>query len=583
MKNLSRIIMVAALLGGTLLLGSCTKSEFGQAGKLIQFGARADGASTKTAYAGKDNDAEGIEPIWWMQDDEVVIASPQAVVTNSNGKHQSTYKFKAYTSDNSHASVVNKGSNGLAWLDEDPDGGYDFYAVYGEGISVSGENEGMVNGTIPSPQRVEAHKYDATKTGSGSAASWYYVGENNQYTVYEPEMKYALMTAATTGVKSTDNPVSLTFKPAFTAFEFTFESADPSVTINLSEFRMESVEKDADGNTYPSARTALSGTFTGAAGSRAFTPGTNAGYSVALSNVSDLGEIKSGAGKSFTIFAMPQNLTNLVVYFTDKDADGTSRTRSLRLNYSDKKNDQGGYINGENHGKPLTFQAGHKYRIRGLKLPGNQYQFFLTLDGVVQNWDVVKDADGNDYLPSVFTDQIQTTALTFDKSAYEMTDEYYNSDITASHTSKNNNYRTGAPVGDGRWQVRRLNTKDQYDCFTVTFRPTAPLGGYWRLDLHDNIFFDVYLVEKDGEFQEKETLYESGTPGRIMNQTVTLRVKPVWSNILDEQYASTDIGLYFDCYFSTTIDFDQILDANTEFQDIHGNGTYSYWLLTVDR
>lgn len=357
MKNLSRIMMFAALLGATLSLGSCKKSEFGQAGQLIRFGARSAGASTKTAYAGKDNDtkdndANEIEPIWWMQNDEVVIASPQAVVTNSNGKHQSTYKFKAYTSDNSHASVVNKGSNGLAWLDEDPDGGYDFYAVYGEGMSVGSAEgkEGLVMGQIPANQTVDGHEYSATQTAT---ADWYYVDENNKYTVYEPEMKFALMTAATTGVKSTANPVNLTFYPAFTAFEFTFESADPSVKIKLTDFKMESVEKDADGNVYQSDRTALSGSFNGKAGARAFSPENNASYSVALSNAGVLGEITSVAGKSFTIFAMPQNLTNLKVYFTD-EADGVKRSRTLYLN--DKK------------GKPLTFLAGHKYRIRGLKM-----------------------------------------------------------------------------------------------------------------------------------------------------------------------------------------------------------------------
>ena len=37
-----------------------------------------------------------------------------------------------------------------------------------------------------------------------------------------------------------------------------------------------------------------------------------------------------------------------------------------------------------------------------------------------------------------------------------------------------------------------------------------------------------------------------------------------------------------DCYFYTNVDSDP-LNANTEFQDIHRNGTYSYWLLTVAR
>lgn len=561
MKNLSRIIMVAALLGGTLLLGSCTKSEFGQAGKLIQFGARADGASTKTAYAGKDNDASGIEPIWWMANDEVTIASPQAVVTNSNGEHQSTYKFKAYTSDNSHASVVNKGSNGLAWLDEDPDGGYDFYAVYGEGMSVgvNSGNEGMVSGEIPTSQGISEHKYES----NGASANWYYVKEG-EYTVYEPDMNYALMTAAKHVASSTVKTVDLTFYPAFTAFEFTFESADETVDIDLDAFEITSTTD------------ALSGFFNGKAGNRVFSPVNTAPKSVSLSNPKEFGKVKKGEPKSFTIFAMPQNLTNLTIKF--KDAEGT---RILPLNYSNKKNEQGEYINGENHGQPLTFQSGHKYRIKGLKLPGNQYKFFLTLNGVVQEWDII-EAETN------FSEQIQCSALTFDESAIEMTQAYKD-----ANGGKTNHYSTvvegvAAPVGDGRWQVRTLNASDGYDWFRVSFTPTAPLGGYWRLDTHGNEFFTVYMLQDPDnplatELEDFDPV-ELPEYGRVMNQTVVLAVVPNWSVInapANSGLSSIDIGLYFDISFSTNVEFDPTLNANTEFQDIHGAGNFSYWLLTV--
>lgn len=546
MKNLTRIIMAAALLGGSFLLGSCTKNEFGQAGRLVRFGASADGASTKTAYAGKDNDASGIEPIWWMSTDEVTIASPQAIVTNSDGAHSSVYKFKAYTTDNSHASVENKGTNGLAWLDEDPEGDYDFYAVYGDGmnVGVNAGNEGRVSGTIPSPQAVVAHEYDATKTATGD---WYYVDENNKYTVYEPDMKYAFMTAAKTGVKSSAKTVDLTFYPAFTAFEFTFESADPLVGINLTDFEMVSTS------------TALSGTFTGTAGSRAFAPVETAAKSVKLSNLATLGTIENGKPKSFTIFAMPQELTDISIKFTDGEG-----TRVLALKDKD--------------GNALKFTAGHKYRIKGLKLPGNKYQFFLTINGNVMEWDVVKNADGEEGFETIFSDQVQCSALTFDKSAREMTDAY-----KGENGGKTNHY-ADSPIGDGRWQVRTLNNAnldgENHSYFTVKFTPTAPLGGYWRLVPYNAEYWTIQVVEKEGEFEEH--LSPLPNAGRIMNQEVELRITPNWAAI-NGASSSTEIGLYFDCFFSTTIDFDPVLDANTEFQDIHGAGTYSYWLLTVER
>ena len=541
MKNLTRIIMAAALLGGSFLLGSCTKNEFGQAGRLVRFGASADGAMTKTEYAGKDNDASGIEPIWWKAGDQVRIVSDYAIVTNTEDVNYSDYKFSDYKENNkSRATVANVGTNGLAWNDDHSS--YKFYAVYPSTVNIgyATGNLGDIMAEIPSPQAVVAHEYDATKTGDNAAANWYHV-TNGKYTVYEPEMQYAVMTAAKTGVAPTEDPVKLTFYPAFTAFEFTFESADPLVDITLTDFEMVSTS------------TALSGIFTGAAGSRAFAPVETAAKSVKLSNPGALGTIKNGEPKSFTIFAMPQELTDISIKFTDGEG-----TRVLALKDKD--------------GNALKFTAGHKYRIKGLKLPGNKYQFFLTINGIVMDWDT------DDVLETIFSAQVQCSAPTFDKSAREMTDEYKD-----ENGGKTNNYKD-SPIGDGRWQVRTLNNAnldgENHDYFTVFFTPTAPLGGYWRLVPYNAEYWTIQVVEKEGEFEEH--LSPLPNEGRIMNQPVELRITPKWAAI-NAAPSTAEIGLYFDCFFSTTIEFDPVLDANTEFQDIHGAGTYSYWLLTVER
>lgn len=550
MKKHISIISAAILLGSLLLLSGCNKNEFGQAGKLVQFGARSEGVSTRTEYGGKDNDASGIEPIWWKSGDQVRIVSDKAVVTGTTNNY-SDYQFADFVDGNkSRATISNVGANGLAWVDGEST--YDFYAVYpanGMEIGTQTGNLGSVKGEIFTPQEVIAHEYSAAD--DKTAKDWYHV-TNGKYTVYEPDMKYATMTAKTAGVKSADKAVELTFYPAFTAFEFTFESADPAVDIDLTEFRMES------------ASTALAGVFTGNAGDRSFVPAQTASTTLSLSNPSALGTIKNGEPKSFTIFAMPQDLKDLTIYFADKDDDGAVRSRMLPL--VDKT------------GASLTFTAGHKYRIKGLKLPGGKYQFYLTLNGIAQQWDAQN-------LETLFSDQIQCSALTFDKSAREMTDEYINSPITTSHTSKSNNYKFNAPIGDGRWQVRTLNNiqldnEEKHDYFTVTFTPTAPLGGYWRLDTHDNPYWTVKLVNNPGEVSQE--VVDLPSEGRIMNQKVTLWVIPNVT-LINAAPASTEIGLYFDCYFSTNIDFDPVLDANTEFQDIHGAGTYSYWLLTYER
>ncbi len=357
MKKAFQFIASATLLAGLFLVGGCNKNEFGKAGILVRFGASSEGVSTRTEYAGKDNDASGIEPIWWKSGDKVRIVSDKAIVTNTTDVNYSDYKFADFVDGNkSRATVENVGTNGLAWVDGVTT--YNFYAVYPETVNIghASGNLGEIMGEIPTPQEVFAHEYTVV---DGSTADTVYPVVDGKYTVYEPDMQYAIMTAASEGVQSADKRVELTFYPAFTAFEFTFESADPEVDINLTEFRMESTS------------TALAGIFTGDAGARSFDAMPTAKKTLSLSNPSALGTIKNGAPKSFTIFAMPQELTDLSIYFADKDADNTTRTRVLHLNDKD--------------GNALKFAAGHKYRIHGLKLPGNQYQFFLTLNGIVQD------------------------------------------------------------------------------------------------------------------------------------------------------------------------------------------------------
>lgn len=544
MKKHICIISAAVLLGSLLLLSGCNKNEFGKAGKLVKFGAHSEGVSTRTEYGGKDNDASGLEPIWWKSGDQVRIVSDKAIVTNTSDKNYSDYQFADFVQGNkSRATVTNVGTNGLAWVDGVTT--YNFYAVYPatNGLTLGYEEGdlGKVMGTIPTPQAVSAHEYSVSE---GSTAGTVYPVKDGKYTVYEPDMQYAFMTAKTENVEAENKEVKLTFYPAFTAFEFTFESADPTVDINLTDFRMESTS------------TALAGAFDGDAGARSFNALATAKTVLSLSNPSALGTIKNGEPKSFTLFAMPHELTDISIYFADKDGQ-TTRTRVLNLKDKD--------------GNALKFAAGHKYRIHGLKLPGNQYQFFLTLNGIVQDW-VIANAE------TIFSDQIQCSALTFDKSAREMTDAY-----KEEHGGKTNHYET-APIGDGRWQVRTLNNNgldgETHSSFRVTFTPSAPLGGYWRLDTHENPYWTVKLVGKPGALDEE--IQDLPDPGRVMNQKITLDIAPNITAINDAP-ADVETGLYFDCYFSTNIDFEPTLNANTEFQDIHGAGTYSYWLLRYER
>lgn len=373
----TKVIIIATLLGCTFIPGGCSKNEFRQGGKLIKFSTWSQDSCTKTEYGGKDNDnTSNVEPIWWTAgSDKIKIVSDIAEVTSNPGRHDAVYNVIGYKDGDRSSAIVENSGNGLAWIDGQDD--YRFWAVYPSSLSVgtSGEEMGKVTAAIEKEQAVVAHVY--ATTANSNASDWYTTttedGETT-YTVYEPEMEYAYMTAYNIA-KASNKTVELHFKPAFTAFEFTFESAD--TPIDLTEFRMESTSQ------------AISGTFSGPADGSGFTSDedydrTDNG-TVHVQNIDEIGTLEQGKSRSFTVFTLPTDLTDLSVYFKDEVG-----TRILKLNYSKD------YPDAALAGKPIAFTGGRKYRIRGLKLPSNQWKF--TVFNLSLPWDV--DVETLDYTDS---------------------------------------------------------------------------------------------------------------------------------------------------------------------------------------
>ncbi len=89
------------------------------------------------------------------------------------------------------------------------------------------------------------------------------------------------------------------------------------------------------------------------------------------------------------------------------------------------------------------------------------------------------------------------------------------------------------------------------------------------------------LVFEEGDTQGQGT-YSSDLTGQIMGNWVTLHIKP---KNYDPQ---EDDGVYvmlLHCDFGTTRNFVEgtYLSADSEFQDVHGDGRYSYWRFTLDK
>ena len=385
MKKHSYILLMAcAAIAGAALLGGCSKEGGISLNGPIQFGMVSRGTlTTKTVY-GKDYlEGEGedqkatYQSLDWVAGDLITIASPQALVQNdasANPARAADYKISTVlstgtaTDHQSKAKVVNADANGLMY-DDSYKGSYDFYAIYpnhSEG-RITLTEAGAVSATIPATQTLKsgASKEESKKyTIDGET-----VTKTIKYTVYDPDMQFAFMTAALKefAPKDEQQTIPLTFTPAFTAFEFNVSSQDDE--IELTKFEILSPDNSAT----------LAGTFNMTAGTLP-TSAPNATSSVTvdmtkIDGTNPAPKINQTNGLTFTVFTVPvENTKPLRIKFTSKDGENASKTSWLDLQYN----------NGENAGNPVKFLAGHKYRIHMLKLPSSQWK--ITITAVYEDW-----------------------------------------------------------------------------------------------------------------------------------------------------------------------------------------------------
>ena len=385
MKKHSYILLMAcAAIAGAALLGGCSKEGGISLNGPIQFGMVSRGTlTTKTVY-GKDylegegeNQKATYQSLDWVAGDLITIASPQALVQNdasANPARAADYKISTVlstgtaTDHQSKAKVVNADANGLMY-DDSYKGSYDFYAIYpnhSEG-RITLTEAGAVSATIPATQTLKsgASKEESKKyTIDGET-----VTKTIKYTVYDPDMQFAFMTAALEefAPKDEQQTIPLTFTPAFTAFEFNVSSQDDE--IELTKFEILS----------PDNSDKLAGTFNMTAGTLP-TSAPNATSSVTvdmtkIDGTNPAPKINQTNGLTFTVFTVPvENTKPLRIKFTSKDGENATKTSWLDLQYN----------NGENAGNPVKFLAGHKYRIHRLKLPSSQWK--ITSTAVYEDW-----------------------------------------------------------------------------------------------------------------------------------------------------------------------------------------------------
>lgn len=341
MKGPSKLWRLLAALSVAGLAGlSCTK-EIGRPGGGIQFSAHVGGTSTRTSYSGEGTSSGGHltkERIDWTDGDLMTVYSPQAVMLDGT-THVSDYRVKSHVKLTgnliSRATVDPADKNGLQW----GSGDHTFYAMYPsaatsgfttaekEKVSLTGT---QMTGTIPSSQSL---------TWDGQRGM--------------PQMRYAYMFATASCPVNTES-VNLPYYPQFTAFEFQIGSGK-NAKVELTSFTLtaatgsnavagdfayaiEDVNTSVSGDplaldkfTFSNISQSITVSFTGLTGGKL--------------------TVLEGKPVTFTVLALPQELTGLSISFTGEQIG----TRTLKLN--------------DNSGNALTFSAREKHLVHGLSFP----------------------------------------------------------------------------------------------------------------------------------------------------------------------------------------------------------------------
>ena len=357
---MKKIIILASLIGGTLLLAGCQK-EFGRGGEGRFVASSVAGPGTRAEYSGEGTTEGGLltwERINWQTGDEIRIWS-DAAKARYGSENYSDYKVSSVdvkSGDNtrSQATVENAAANGLIW--DGVESACGFWALYP--ASMAG-------------------------TATGKAMNLSIAGAQTP----SDGLTNAPMVAAVENV-TPNSAVTLEFYPAFTAFEITLKSADEG-SITLNSFALTSTS------------TALSGSYTATIAAGGSTVYSCPSYSASNNKVEYTFASGTTINKTkevtFTILALPQILKNLTLEFNVTTGSGTV-TRKLALN---------------KNGSPIEFAARSKHRIYGLAMPGDVWKFTLGLDFEVVEW-----IDGGTHNIDYTTGAAQATGFQFNQGEY---------------------------------------------------------------------------------------------------------------------------------------------------------------------
>ena len=589
------LVFSLTLLAATALLLVGCNPILPSEGNKVKFKAHSKSQpATKTAYAGYDAASTGSshEDIYWSKGDDIRIYSGNtAVVTPAFANYE-----LVISNDKTRATLQNpaEAPNGLAWVTDPAQGNDDvtFYAVYPP--STQGSESGWFTMSIPSEQTF------ATPTGT--------------------DMTHAYMLAQNTLTRSQFNSeVSLEFYPAFTAFQINLKSKDDELT--LKKFRIYSEDNHLAGDYYGKLiavndsekgneyfafnfEKTLRMDFACVLDDNNQPTSLQNEVSVEFPFVEDANtgtrtyteKISSDKAVDFTLLALPYGIVNATETYDTKPY-----LTNLWLEVSYWKNDSQGKPTGDLIKKKLAlkqtttttvgeetttttnfykFASCKKYRINGLAVDGGD-KWRLSIDGKILPWTYYKEEltsldQINVYsVQDPITGSYHTVSIT---GSIETTQEWRDAhNGSTNHEIAYQGYSRYYQVRTLNWNLPVSPLNKQF--IEMSFLPQAPIGGYWQMVPE----FLGTNSDKHFSFQVKtegvtDWEVQDAPHGQILNHMVYVRIYPKdWEGDLNTY------EMILKSYFSPNHNFDPTYSADSELQDMHGNGQFSYWRFRLEK
>lgn len=561
MRNVSRILLGAGIV---LSLAGCQKGTTpGHLnGKAVQFSTKSGSVDTRATFSGdgiQDGTKTDIfgrkiltrERINWEVGDAVLIASDHATVYGDPYTKFATYTVAKVTAngDISEAELDEKAGSEELFFNENET--YAFWGVYPASAGIGTE---LVNAKV---------NYSISDVQESTGALTPVTVDGKTLTPLDSDMSQAVMLAA--AENQTQESVILDFYPGFTAFEFTLNSVGGDLVLKELVLTPATDGKSLAGDVSASIKAGGNSTFENIYPStekKALTYKFPANTTISTTEY-----------VTFTVFALPETIEGLILEFHMGDDGSIVQKAQLKKN-----------------GNRIDFAGCKKHSLRGIAVRGG---WSFELDGQVLEWEYLeKETD--------FTEQVQSSAFE-DHFATPMrliegADETKTGKDSNNYVALDPVDKSYTPMPWAQFNALSADAKAEYlsdhptyqyryfqnrtllptaDGFQFSFTPTAPRAGYWMFEPQGDVsMFDMEIWDVDTWVK----LDMGDIHGQIMNQAIKFRLKPS-ANVPSTR--TQPYAIYFKVYFSSNINFEPALSADSEVQDVHGAGDFSYWHFVI--